>query len=98
MTLESASFGKNLSDMADLSVKVGDCWFEMKRYESAMEEYIIAESRYKTLFGERHTTVANVLSKMASVHVKQHQYDDALSKYVTTLYFFFYCLFFICFQ
>lgn len=80
LTLESSSFGKNLSDMADLSVKVGDCWFEMGHYESATEEYLIAESRYKTLFGERHTTVANTLSKMASVHVKLNQYDDALGK------------------
>jgi tetratricopeptide (TPR) repeat protein len=79
-TLESSSFARNFLDMADLNVKIGDCWFELEQYDKAMEEYEIAQSRYKDVFGENHSTVATVLRKSASVHLKTSKFNDALCK------------------
>jgi tetratricopeptide (TPR) repeat protein len=74
--------GGNTLDMADIMIKIGDCLFHLKDYQSALEEYQSAQATYELEFETNcHGTIGTLHSKMGGIFLKQRDYDQALASY-----------------
>lgn len=82
LAIETAAYGRNRLDMADLQVKIGDCLRKIEDFPAALEEYKNAEAIYKDEFGNsQHTAVAILDSKVAAIHLKLNDFDSALASH-----------------
>jgi tetratricopeptide (TPR) repeat protein len=82
LALESSAYARNLLDIADLHVKIGDCLVQRHDYDAALEEFRNAYVKYKGEYGgDLHATLLTVLKKNASIYLKQRKYDAALASY-----------------
>jgi hypothetical protein len=81
LALESSAYARNSLDMADLHVKLGDCLVHLDERDAALEDFRNAQLKYEEEFGKAHTALAYVLSKNASIYLKQRDFDAALAAY-----------------
>lgn len=79
LALESSAFGRNILDMADIQVKIGDCYAGMGDFDAALEEYRNAQIKYQDQLGPSpHTMGGHLLNKCAVIYLKQKDFDAAL--------------------
>lgn len=82
MALESSAYARNILEMADLQVKIGDCYAGMDDLDGALEEFYKARTIYMSEFGSlTHARVGHVLVKCASIYLRQKNFDHALGTY-----------------
>lgn len=68
-------------EIADLQVKIGDCFAGMKDYDAALQEYSHAERRYIESLGSSFRVLGQLYQSIGEIFLKQHKFDDALRSY-----------------
>jgi len=82
LALESSAFGRNILEMADIQVKIADCYAGMKDFDAALEEYKNAKRKYQGALGASpHSIIGRILTKCAALYMKQKDFDAALGAY-----------------
>jgi tetratricopeptide (TPR) repeat protein len=82
LALEASAYARNTLEMADMQVKIGDCYAGMEDFDAALEEYKNAREQYQCDFGlSPHSILGKLLNKCASLHLKQNEFDAALGAY-----------------
>ncbi len=82
LTMESSAYARSILEMADIQIKIGDCYAGMKDFDAAMEEYNNAQRKYQDQLGPSlHAISGHLLNKCASIFLKQKKFDAALGAY-----------------
>lgn len=82
LTMESSAYARNILEMADIQIKIGDCYAGMEEYDTAMEEYKNAQTKYRDQLGSSlHALSGHLLNKTAALFLKQKDFDAALGAY-----------------
>jgi tetratricopeptide (TPR) repeat protein len=86
LTLESNSLGKNIVDSADIHMKIADCAIQIQDYDTAMDELLTAERKFRQAFpplvaSSSSSTTTTLLSSSSSsatttLSSRQYQYHD----------------------
>lgn len=82
LAFETEAYGRSVLEMADLQVKIGDCYMGAGDFDAALEEYHNAEARYQEEFGgSPHSIFGMILSKCANIYLRRDDYDASLGTY-----------------
>ena len=82
LTMESSAYARNVLEMADIQIKIGDCYARMNEYDLALEEYRAAQRKYQDQLGPSlHVMTGHLSNKCASLFLKQKDFDAALGSY-----------------
>jgi len=79
--IEASAEAHNPVEVADLHVKIGDCFSEMKDFEAALQEYDNAERIYLDIWGPTFLVMGKLYQSKGSIFLKQEKFDDALRNY-----------------
>jgi tetratricopeptide (TPR) repeat protein len=79
--LEASARAHSPIEVADLQVKIGDCFTGMKDYDAALQEYDNAERTYLTALGSSFRVVGQLYQCRGAIFLIQKNFDDALRSY-----------------
>ena len=79
--IEVSARDHNPIEVADLHVKIGDCFAAMKEYDAAHQEYDNAERKYLSTLGIAFRVLGQLYQSKGSIFLKQQKFDDALRNY-----------------